>query len=51
MSFEGRVEYRLIKTGKNFGDDVEVLSGLAAGDRVATSHLERLRDGGRVEGR
>ncbi len=46
----GVLEYRLVKTGKNFGKNVEILSGLAEGDRVAISQLENLRDGARVEG-
>jgi multidrug efflux pump subunit AcrA (membrane-fusion protein) len=47
---QGLVEYRLVKTGKDLGDRVEILSGLAAGERVATSQTDRLRDGLRVEG-
>jgi multidrug efflux pump subunit AcrA (membrane-fusion protein) len=35
---------RLLKIGKPYGDRVEVLSGLAAGDRVVTTGLE-VRDG------
>jgi multidrug efflux pump subunit AcrA (membrane-fusion protein) len=50
VNVEGSVEYRLVKTGRDLGDRVEVLSGLAEGDRVATSQLERLRDGARAEG-
>jgi multidrug efflux system membrane fusion protein len=46
----GAVEYRLVKTGKDLGENVEILSGLGEGDRVATSQLERLRDGARAEG-
>ena len=47
---EGQVEYRLVKTGKTFGGQVEILSGLAAGEKVAISQIDRLRDGARVEG-
>ena len=47
---DGLVEYRLVKTGKTFGDRVEILSGLSAGEKVALSPLDRLRDGARVEG-
>lgn len=46
---QGVVEYRLIKTGKALGERVEVLSGLADGERIATSALARLHDGARVE--
>jgi multidrug efflux pump subunit AcrA (membrane-fusion protein) len=47
---DAKVEYRLIKTGKTLGDRVEVLSGLAAGEKVAISPIDKLRDGARVEG-
>ena len=47
---EGKVEYRLVKTGKTFGNQVEILSGLAAGEKIAISEIDRLRDGARVEG-
>ncbi len=47
---DGKVEYRLVKTGKTFGNRVEILSGVAAGEKVAISHIDRLRDGARVEG-
>ncbi len=46
---QGVVEYRLVKTGKSWGDRVEILSGLTAGDRVVVSPVEGLRDGVRVE--
>jgi multidrug efflux system membrane fusion protein len=47
---EGKVEYRLVKTGKSFGDSVEIVSGLSDGERIAVSNIDRLRDGARVEG-
>ena len=47
---DGHVEYRLVKTGKTFGNRVEILSGLAAGEKIAISQIDRLRDGARVEG-
>jgi RND family efflux transporter MFP subunit len=47
---DGRVEYRLVKAGKSFGNRVEILSGLAAGETIAISQIDRLRDGARVEG-
>jgi len=46
----GNVEYRLVKTGKAMGDRVEILAGLAAGEKVAISQIDRLHDGARVEG-
>jgi multidrug efflux pump subunit AcrA (membrane-fusion protein) len=39
---------RLIKTGKQYGDRVEVLSGLNDGDRIAVEGLERVKEGDRV---
>ena len=45
----GIAEYRLVKTGKSFGDRIELVSGLSDGERIATSLLDRLSDGLRVE--
>ncbi len=39
----------LVTTGAAYGDDVEILSGLEPGARVAVSPVERLVDGARVE--
>jgi len=47
---DGNVEFRLVKTGKTFGNRVEILSGLAAGEKIAISQIDRLRDSARVEG-
>lgn len=44
-------EYRLVKKGKVLGESVEILAGLAAGERLAVEPLARLRDGVRVEAR
>lgn len=46
---QGIVEYRLVKTGKVMGDEVEILSGLSDGERVAANPTGQLRDGVRVE--
>jgi multidrug efflux pump subunit AcrA (membrane-fusion protein) len=40
---------RLIKTGKQHGDQLEVLSGLNEGDRIVVEGIERIREGDRVE--
>lgn len=45
----GVAEYRLVTTGKLLGDQVEILSGLSDGERVARSQVDRLSDGARVE--
>jgi RND family efflux transporter MFP subunit len=47
---DSTVEYRLVKTGKTFGDQIEILSGLDQGEEVAVSQTDQLRDGARVEG-
>ena len=39
----------MITVGEEFGDRVEVLSGIEDGDRVALSPIDRLSDGTRVE--
>ena len=49
VSPDGNVEYRLVKTGKTLGNRIEILSGLAAGEKVAVSRTDQLRDGARVE--
>ncbi len=46
---QGIVEYRLVKTGKVMGNEVEILSGLSDGERVAANPTADLRDGARVE--
>jgi len=51
VNAQGLVEYRLVKTGKNLGDRVEILSGLTEGERVATSQTDRMSDGARVDTR
>lgn len=42
---DGRAEQRLVQTGQTEGDMVEIRSGVAADEQVATSNLERLSDG------
>jgi RND family efflux transporter MFP subunit len=44
-----RIEQRAVKTGPQRGGDVEVLSGVKAGDSVVISSQETLRDGQRAE--
>ncbi len=40
---------RLIKTGRGYGDRVEVLSGIREGERIIVEGVEGVRDGSRVE--
>ncbi|NGO40447.1 efflux RND transporter periplasmic adaptor subunit [Limisphaera ngatamarikiensis] len=42
---EGRAELRLVKTGKRLGEEVEVVSGLAAGESLVVESDRPLRDG------
>jgi RND family efflux transporter MFP subunit len=42
---DGHAEQRVIQTGQTEGDLIEVKSGVAADEQVATSGLERLSDG------
>jgi RND family efflux transporter MFP subunit len=46
---EGIARFRLIRTGRSLGDQVEVLSGLPEGSRFVVSPPPGLVDGGRVE--
>jgi RND family efflux transporter MFP subunit len=41
----GRVRLTLVKLGTDFGDSVEVLSGLDAGDRIVVNPADSLADG------
>jgi RND family efflux transporter MFP subunit len=45
---EGRAEKRPVRTGRRFGDLVEALEGVEAGDRVVVAPPEKLRDGSKV---
>jgi RND family efflux transporter MFP subunit len=44
-----RVKETPITIGEKFGDMVEVLSGVKAGDRVVLSPLEKIRNGSRIK--
>lgn len=46
---EGRASLRLVKTGARHGADVEILSGLAAGESLVAAPPATLRDGQPVE--
>jgi multidrug efflux pump subunit AcrA (membrane-fusion protein) len=39
---------RLVRTGKHYGDRIEILSGLNQGERVVVENVERVRDGNRI---
>jgi RND family efflux transporter MFP subunit len=40
------IRYRLVKTGRSYGDDLEILSGVNPGDAVIVGGAERAVDGG-----
>ena len=42
---DGHAEQRLVQTGQTEGDLIEVRTGIAADEQVATSNLEQLSDG------
>ncbi|MBI5076396.1 MAG: efflux RND transporter periplasmic adaptor subunit [Nitrospirae bacterium] len=43
------VTYRLVRTGRIYGDRVEVLSGLNPNERIIVDHVEKAVDGGIVK--
>jgi multidrug efflux system membrane fusion protein len=45
----GIARFRLVKTGKIYEGRIEILSGLNQGDRIASTHVEVIKDGDRVE--
>jgi RND family efflux transporter MFP subunit len=47
---QGRLAAHEVTLGDRFGDRVEVVSGVAAGDSIAASDVEKLADGLRVTG-
>jgi RND family efflux transporter MFP subunit len=46
---DGRAQLRIVKTGKRLGDEVEVVSGLTAGELIVVEGATSLRDGQPVE--
>jgi len=40
---------RLVRTGASYGNRIEILSGLADGERILTSEVSKAADGGRVQ--
>jgi multidrug efflux system membrane fusion protein len=46
---DGTAERRAVRIGAAFGDDVQVIAGLAAGERVVVEGAEGLVDGVRVK--
>jgi RND family efflux transporter MFP subunit len=46
---DGRVERRAVRVGATQGNDVEIIAGVADGDRLVVGGPETLRDGQRVD--
>jgi RND family efflux transporter MFP subunit len=46
-----RAQLRIVKTGRRFGNEIELLSGVSAGEQVVTEHAASLVDGQLVEPR
>jgi RND family efflux transporter MFP subunit len=42
---DGKAQLRLVKTGKRIGDEVELVSGVAAGERIVVENVVGLMDG------
>lgn len=49
VSPDGTVHFRRVALGRDFGDRVEVLSGLAEGDRLVVNPSDVVREGTRVK--
>jgi membrane fusion protein, multidrug efflux system len=49
VDLNGIAHYQLVKTGTTFGNQIEILSGLDDGERVAVSKTDQLSDGVRVQ--
>ncbi|MEQ1607215.1 MAG: efflux RND transporter periplasmic adaptor subunit [Pyrinomonadaceae bacterium] len=45
---EGKVQFRIVTTGKTSEGMTEVLSGVSEGDEIANSEIEKLNDGTKV---
>ena len=46
---DGKARLRIVKSGRRVGDELEIVSGLAAGDRVIIEGAGQLRDGQPIE--
>ena len=49
VATDQRAELRLVKTGKVFDDQTEIVSGIESGERVVTTEPRSLRDGQPIE--
>ena len=49
LNKENIARFRLIRTGRTFGDRIEIITGLSAGDRFLVSPTPQTVDGARIE--
>lgn len=49
VAADGAARLRIVKTGKRFADELEIVSGLAADDRIIVEGAAQLRDGHPIE--
>ncbi len=47
---QGLAQYRMVRTGANLGDRVEILSGLNPGERVVTGNTDAVNNGDQIQG-
>jgi len=45
LSDQGRARFRMVKTGKHVGSEVEILSGLSGGETLVLGDLGAVHDG------
>ena len=46
---DARAQLRIVKTGKRIAGEVEIIAGLSAGEKIATTDVATLVDGQPVE--
>lgn len=46
---KGVISFRPVRTGKNYGENIEVLSGLNQGEKAITGGVEKVIDGGMIQ--
>ena len=46
---KGVITYRLIKAGKKYGEQIEILSGLSGGEKIIVDGVEKAVDGGIIK--
>jgi multidrug efflux pump subunit AcrA (membrane-fusion protein) len=49
VAADGSVHYQLVKLGRDFGDRLEVLSGLHEGDQLVVNPSDAVREGAKVK--